>query len=175
MRAHAPPCTPSSSSRADTPGGVGDQIPSVTLSDGGRAWAHCTASQDHFGLACVRCPVLQVDPKMLPRLDELKEDFVARRGRAEHEGWLGEIEGINLTLASCGQGASRPSGTAAPPSPSASPLGPEPRSSSLVRVTRATRSDFFSRSLRAGFRVRRHQWPCGTAPASPRPVGGDPK
>jgi hypothetical protein len=35
-------------------------------------------------------------------LDELKEDLVARRGRAEREGWLGEIEGINLTLASCG-------------------------------------------------------------------------
>ena len=46
----------------------------------------------------VRCPVLQVDPKMLPRLDELEEDLVERRTRAEQEGWLGEIEGIDLTL-----------------------------------------------------------------------------
>ncbi len=48
--------------------------------------------------ACVRCPVLQIDPKMLPRLDELEEDLTARRARALREGWLGEIEGIDLTL-----------------------------------------------------------------------------
>ena len=48
--------------------------------------------------ACVRCPVLQIDPKMLPRLDELEEDLTARRTRAMREGWLGEIEGIDLTL-----------------------------------------------------------------------------
>jgi hypothetical protein len=36
---------------------------------------------------------------MLPRLDELEEDLIARRARAEHEGWLGEIEGIDLTFA----------------------------------------------------------------------------
>jgi hypothetical protein len=30
---------------------------------------------------------------MLPRLDELEEDLVARRTRAEQEGWLGEIAG----------------------------------------------------------------------------------
>ncbi|GAA3618151.1 hypothetical protein GCM10022419_124610 [Nonomuraea rosea] len=35
---------------------------------------------------------------MLPRLDELETDLTARRSRAEHEGWLGEIEGIDLTL-----------------------------------------------------------------------------
>jgi len=48
--------------------------------------------------ACVRCPVLQIDPKMLPRLDELEEDLTTRRARALREGWLGEIEGIDLTL-----------------------------------------------------------------------------
>ena len=35
---------------------------------------------------------------MLPRLDELEEDLILRRARATHEGWLGEIEGIDLTL-----------------------------------------------------------------------------
>ena len=48
--------------------------------------------------ACVRCPVLQVSPKMLPRLDELETDLQERRERAELEGWRGEIEGIDLTL-----------------------------------------------------------------------------
>jgi site-specific recombinase XerD len=48
--------------------------------------------------ACVRCPMLRIDPKMLPRLQELETDLLARRARAEAEGWLGELEGIDLTL-----------------------------------------------------------------------------
>ena len=35
---------------------------------------------------------------MLPPLDEIEDDLQARRSRAGHEGWLGEIEGIDLTL-----------------------------------------------------------------------------
>jgi integrase len=49
--------------------------------------------------ACVRCPMLHVDPKMLGRLDEIETDLLNRRARAEAEGWLGELEGIDLTLA----------------------------------------------------------------------------
>jgi hypothetical protein len=48
--------------------------------------------------ACIRCPVLHVSPKMLARLQEMEEDLLARRDRAEAEHWLGEIEGINITL-----------------------------------------------------------------------------
>jgi site-specific recombinase XerC len=48
--------------------------------------------------ACIRCPMLQVDPKMQPRLVELREDLQQRRTRAVREGWRGEIEGIDLTL-----------------------------------------------------------------------------
>jgi integrase len=48
--------------------------------------------------ACLRCPVLHVDPDMLPRLNEIEIDLQARRARAETEGWLGEIDGIDLTL-----------------------------------------------------------------------------
>jgi len=48
--------------------------------------------------ACLRCPMLNINPKMLPRLDEIEDDLLARRSRAEHEGWLGEVEGIDLTL-----------------------------------------------------------------------------
>ena len=35
---------------------------------------------------------------MLPRLDELETDLPDRRSRAEQEGWLGEIDGLDLTL-----------------------------------------------------------------------------
>ncbi|WP_234375431.1 site-specific integrase [Streptomyces sp. CB01373] len=48
--------------------------------------------------ACIRCPMLQINPKMLARLDELEEDLQARRKRAAAEQWLGEIDGIDLTL-----------------------------------------------------------------------------
>jgi Phage integrase family len=48
--------------------------------------------------ACIRCPMLQVNPKMLPRLDELENDLMNRLKRARTEQWLGEIEGITLTL-----------------------------------------------------------------------------
>ncbi|WP_280270414.1 hypothetical protein [Nocardia wallacei] len=42
--------------------------------------------------------MLAVNPKMLPRLDGIEKDLLDRRGRAEREEWLGEIEGIDLTL-----------------------------------------------------------------------------
>ena len=48
--------------------------------------------------ACIRCPMLHVDPKMISRLHEIHTDLLARRAHAETEGWLGEIEGIDLTL-----------------------------------------------------------------------------
>ena len=42
--------------------------------------------------------MLNINPKMLPRLAEIEDDLLARRSRAEREGWLGEVEGIDLTL-----------------------------------------------------------------------------
>jgi hypothetical protein len=35
---------------------------------------------------------------MLARLDEIEADLLARRERAQAEGWRGEIEGLDLTL-----------------------------------------------------------------------------
>ncbi|MDR3081770.1 MAG: transposase [Streptomyces sp.] len=35
---------------------------------------------------------------MLPRLAEIEKDLILRRKRAEEEQWLGETEGIDLTL-----------------------------------------------------------------------------
>lgn len=35
---------------------------------------------------------------MIARLDDLESDLIARRERAEAEGWQGEIEGLEVTL-----------------------------------------------------------------------------
>ncbi|WP_239382408.1 site-specific integrase [Frankia sp. CIT1] len=48
--------------------------------------------------ACLRCPMLAINPKMVPRLDEIEADLLARRARAEQENWLGEVDGLDLTL-----------------------------------------------------------------------------
>lgn len=66
----------------------------LELSNCGRPYA-TPCSHEH---ACIRCPMLRVDPKMLGRLEEIETDLLARRVRAEAEGWLGELEGIDLTL-----------------------------------------------------------------------------
>jgi hypothetical protein len=42
--------------------------------------------------------MLAINPKMLPRLDEIEADLLARRARAEQESWLGEVDGLDLTL-----------------------------------------------------------------------------
>ncbi|MFJ8763172.1 hypothetical protein [Streptomyces cyaneofuscatus] len=42
--------------------------------------------------------MLQVNAKTLPRLAEIEKDLILRRKRAEEEQWLGEIEGIDMTL-----------------------------------------------------------------------------
>jgi hypothetical protein len=64
---------------------------------GGCARPYGSACQHEH--ACLRCAMLNINPKMLPRLDEIEDDLMARRTRAEHEAWLGEVEGIDLTLA----------------------------------------------------------------------------
>jgi hypothetical protein len=66
----------------------------VELGTCGRPYG--TPCQHEF--ACLRCPVLQVDPKMLARLDEIEADLLTRRERAQAEGWRGGIEGLDLTL-----------------------------------------------------------------------------
>ncbi|WP_432124265.1 recombinase [Streptomyces sp. C10-9-1] len=42
--------------------------------------------------------MLHINPKMLGRLEELEADLLARLQQAKEENWLGEVEGINLTL-----------------------------------------------------------------------------
>ena len=42
--------------------------------------------------------MLRIDTKMLGRLDEIELDLLQRKARAEAEGWLGELDGIDVTL-----------------------------------------------------------------------------
>ncbi len=49
--------------------------------------------------ACVRCPVLIVHATERPRLVEIRDNLLTRILEAEREGWLGEIEGLQSSLA----------------------------------------------------------------------------
>jgi integrase len=48
--------------------------------------------------ACIRCPLLRPDPTQQPRLKEIRDNLEARIIEAKREGWLGEIEGLQVSL-----------------------------------------------------------------------------
>ncbi|GLX42026.1 hypothetical protein Sros01_80980 [Streptomyces roseochromogenus] len=49
--------------------------------------------------ACVRCPLLIVSPSERSRLVDIRDNLADRIAEAEREGWLGEVEGLNVSLA----------------------------------------------------------------------------
>jgi hypothetical protein len=49
--------------------------------------------------ACVRCPMLRPDPTARPRLVEIADNLRARIDEARREDWLGEVAGLEITLA----------------------------------------------------------------------------
>jgi site-specific recombinase XerD len=49
--------------------------------------------------ACLRCSMHWPDPAQRPRLAEIRDNLIARIAEAEREGWLGEVEGLQITLA----------------------------------------------------------------------------
>ncbi|MFC4516423.1 MULTISPECIES: site-specific integrase [Streptomyces] len=49
--------------------------------------------------ACVRCSLLRPDPAQRGRLKEIRDNLIARIAEAEREGWLGEVEGLRVSLA----------------------------------------------------------------------------
>jgi integrase len=53
--------------------------------------------------ACVRCPLLRVDPVQRPRLEEIHANLLERLQEAREQGWLGEVAAIQTTLAAAGQ------------------------------------------------------------------------
>jgi len=53
--------------------------------------------------ACVRCPLLRVDPAQIPRLEEISANLGDRLQEAREQGWLGEVAAIETTLGAAGQ------------------------------------------------------------------------
>jgi integrase len=67
----------------------------VALGDCGRAYG-TGCIHEH---SCVRCPLLRIDPVQRPRLAAIRDNLTARIGEAEQQGWLGEAEGLKVSLA----------------------------------------------------------------------------
>jgi integrase len=49
--------------------------------------------------ACLRCSMHWPDPAQRHRIAEIRDNITARIAEAEREGWLGEIEGLKISLA----------------------------------------------------------------------------
>lgn len=54
-----------------------------------------TCEHEH---ACIRCPVLRVDPQQLQRLYAIAENLGERITEAEERGWAGEVQQLTISL-----------------------------------------------------------------------------
>jgi hypothetical protein len=66
----------------------------VALGECGRAYG-TSCQHEH---ACVRCPLLRVDPYEKRRLAEIRDNTIARIAEANKHGWLGDVEQLDITL-----------------------------------------------------------------------------
>ena len=53
--------------------------------------------------SCVRCPLLRPDPTQRPRMVEIHNNLLERIAEAKREGWLGEVDGLQVSLAATRQ------------------------------------------------------------------------
>ncbi|GCA97472.1 MULTISPECIES: site-specific integrase [Mycolicibacterium] len=53
--------------------------------------------------SCLRCPLLRPDPHQRARLIEIRDNLRARIDEARRESWLGEVEGLQISLAGTNQ------------------------------------------------------------------------
>ena len=67
----------------------------VALGECGRAYSS-PCIHEH---SCIRCPLLRVEPGQRQRLDDIRVNLTARIAEAHREGWLGEAEGLKVSLA----------------------------------------------------------------------------
>jgi len=67
----------------------------VALGDCGRAYGTGCVHE----MACERCSLLRIDPAQRPRLVIIKDSLSARIAEATEQGWLGELEGLRVSLA----------------------------------------------------------------------------
>ncbi|HME74264.1 MAG TPA: integrase [Mycobacterium sp.] len=67
----------------------------VSLGTCGRSYA-TPCIHEH---SCIRCPLLRPDPAQRSRIAEVSDNLVSRIDEARREGWLGEVEGLKISLA----------------------------------------------------------------------------
>lgn len=67
----------------------------LSLGSCGRAYG----TNCHHEHACLRCALLRVDPDQADRLREIITNLRDRIAEAEHNSWLGEVEGLKVSLA----------------------------------------------------------------------------
>ena len=67
----------------------------VALGDCGRSYA-APCIHEH---SCLRCPLLRPSPAQRARVTEIHDNLQARIAEAIREGWLGEVEGLQVSLA----------------------------------------------------------------------------
>jgi hypothetical protein len=67
----------------------------VALGTCGRAYG-TTCIHEH---SCLRCSLLRVDPEQRHRIVEIRDNLLARTAEAQREGWLGEVDGLKVSLA----------------------------------------------------------------------------
>jgi hypothetical protein len=53
--------------------------------------------------SCIRCPLLRPDPAQRHRLIEIRDNLHARIAEAQRQGWTGEVEGLQVSLAAAEQ------------------------------------------------------------------------
>ncbi len=75
------------------------ELRKVALGTCGRDYGSPCAHEN----ACVRCPLLRVDPAQMPRLEEIHANLVDRLEEAKEQGWLGEVAAIETTMAAAAQ------------------------------------------------------------------------
>ena len=67
----------------------------VALGDCGRAYG-TSCIHEH---SCIRCPLLRLDTAQRPRLASIRDSLIARIHEARQQGWAGEAEGLEVSLA----------------------------------------------------------------------------
>jgi hypothetical protein len=67
----------------------------VSIGDCGRSY-DTPCIHEH---SCLRCPLLRPDPAARPRLVQIRDNLITRIAEAESHRWLGEAEGLKVSLA----------------------------------------------------------------------------
>ncbi|MGH4002224.1 MAG: site-specific integrase, partial [Pseudonocardiaceae bacterium] len=71
----------------------------VALGSCGRAFG-TNCIHEH---SCIRCPLLRPDPTQRHRLANIRDNLATRINEAQRERWLGEVEGLKVSLAAANQ------------------------------------------------------------------------